>query len=528
MSISTLLFGFSNNNVLNFEKRCLNQLKKFFKVLKIKDVSFLVKKPTDLHDMLKICLDEYQDSIAFSFGNKQISYRQFYYDVANFASSNLEKFKNKNVLMIGDSSYRWAVCYFSVVISAGVAILASQRVIDNITSLVRTYDVSTVVDLSCKCKPLDDMDFLSFVDIKTQTNISEDFFVPSLDPDQVCTILFTSEETEKNKGIMLSHKNLCCSAFAGGIETRFCKKGEIYLNVLPFFHAYGLIGSLLAPFLGGGKTHFGRRIQKIFTDLPSVKPTSLSLVPKTVYTILSRLEQNSNNPNEITGGRLKRIICESTGLKEGVVEKFRKFGIWLAEGYGISEYSWVVCVNGKENFKDGSLGQPISCNKVKIAEESSEILVKGDNVMCGYHDDPEITKKVIKDGWFHTGDTGFIDSDGFLYFTGKIENLIVLEDGKKVNPEELEKILEANQEIDECLIYGNNENGKVMITAKIYAKNRRSDLCEVVGQIIASKNRNLPAFKRVMRFELLNKPLEKTAFGKYERDLEILINRQII
>lgn len=483
--------------------------------------------------MLKMCVEEYQDSIAFSFGNKRISYEQFYCDVTNFARSNFERFKNKKVLMIGDSSYRWTVCYFSVVISAGVAVLASQKAVGDIIPLVQTYDVSTVVDLNCRCKPIDNVDFLSFVDVKTPTNILEanlsaSFFDSALDPDQVCTILFASESTEKNRGITLSHKNLCCSAFAGGIETHLSEKNEIYLNVLPFYHSYGLVGALLAPFLGGGEIHFGRRIQKIFTDLPSVKPTSLYLVPKTVYMLLSRLEQNSKSYDAVTGGRLRKIICESTGLKEGVVAKFREFGIWLIESYGISECSSVVCTNGKENFKDGSLGQPISCNEVKIAEESGEILVKGDNVMCGYHNDSETTKRAITDGWFHTDDMGFIDEDGFLYFTGKIENLIVLENGGKINPEELEKILEAHQEIDECLIYGSNENGKVMITAKVYAKKRRPDLGEVVGRIITNENRKLPIFKRVMRFELLNKPLEKTALGKYERNPEILINRQII
>lgn len=186
----------------------------------------------------------------------------------------------------------------------------------------------------------------------------------------------------------------------------------------------------------------------------------------------------------------------------------------MSSCYGITKCSPSVAINPLINGKDNAAGLIVPCNEVKITEKNQEILVKGSNVTIGYYNNKQLTDKVIIDGWFHTGDIGFI-KDGFLFVTGRIKNLMIFDNGKKVCPEELENKFLQYPEIDEIVIY-KQEN---QIHAKIFSNAflKHQEIYDAIYDIVKKVNSKLPLYKRVTNFELMDRPFEKTYTNKIKR-----------
>jgi long-chain acyl-CoA synthetase len=236
------------------------------------------------------------------------------------------------------------------------------------------------------------------------------------------------------------------------------------------------------------------------------------------------------------GIKLRGFVSGGAPLDKEVEINFSALGFWILQGYGLTETSPVIAVNTYKAHKFGSVGKPLPGAEVRILREKNEsqegeILTRGDHVMKGYYQDSEKTGEVIKDGWLHTGDIGYIDSDGFLYITGRIRNLIVLGAGKKVFPEEVEQVMSRSPFIKEICVLGKTATkGLRKGCEEVYAvivpnldsfnTDERGDAQKIKDKISKELSwlaENLAEYKRIVDFEIWEKELPKTATRKIKR-----------
>ena len=219
------------------------------------------------------------------------------------------------------------------------------------------------------------------------------------------------------------------------------------------------------------------------------------------------------------GGRLKTIIAGGAFLNPVLVGQFRSLGIKVLQGYGTTECSPIIAVNRDHYHKDKAVGPVLPCCRVRI-DESGQILVQGDNVMIGYLDDPEATAEAFDDGWYKTGDLGYLDKDGFLYVTGRLGDLIVLKNGKNIMPAEIEmKLLESPLIAEAVVRAGEIDEGGVMnLAAVIYPEPTEEmdkyELRHVIAHEVDKVNERLALYKRIKSFELRSTPVAKNVHKK--------------
>lgn len=384
-----------------------------------------------------------------------------------------------------------------------------------------------------------------------------------IDLEKTCAILFTSGTTGTSKGVMLCQRNLVAGVNASHNMTEFCEDDTI-VSVLPIHHTYEMTCGILTPILIGATVAVNDSLKYVVRNFQTFRPTGLVLVPLFVSTIYKKIWETAKKShrdkllkgligisgalrkvkidprkvlfksvNEAFGGRLVRIICGGAPMPAELVKEFDNFGIALCQGYGITECAPLISVCPEHANRAGSVGLPVPGVEVRIdkeeGEEYGEILVKGPNVMQGYFEDEEATRAVFRDGWFCTGDYGYQDEDGYLYITGRKKNVIVLNNGKNVFPEEIEEYLEKIDLICECAVVGrtNPENDTVAVTALIYpdfakaAEKGLGDDLNLIGETIKKEigvlNRSLPSFKQIRGIELRRTEFDKTTTKKIKR-----------
>ena len=324
---------------------------------------------------------------------------------------------------------------------------------------------------------------------------------------------------------------------------------------------------LLAAFVLGAEVCINDSLRHVLKNFKLFKPTGLILVPLFVNTMYKRIwseaertgrdktlraalkaskamrkvgidarKQLFKSVTDAFGGRLTNIICGGAKLNPELIEAFDEFGINICEGFGITECSPLVAVNPYFARKLGSVGPHAPSCRVRIAPtgeqtddgyDLGEIQVKGDNVMIGYYNNPEANAEVFtSDGWFRTGDIGYIDADEYVYITGRIKFVIVLENGKNVFPEEIEEYLNAIDTISECCVIGrkNPDEDEVTLTAVVYPDYSKfpegSDeetIKETIRKVINATNKKLPTYKQIKAVEIRKTEFEKTTTKKIKR-----------
>ncbi len=398
------------------------------------------------------------------------------------------------------------------------------------------------------------------------------FLDVEIDREKMCTLLFTSGTTGTAKGVMLSHRNLAAATNASVLSMEYddtCR----FVDVLPMHHSYEITCGHFAISNLGAEMYINDSLKNVMRNFSSYKPNAEMLVPLFVETMHKRIwneidkkgmrakvetaikvsngllkvgiDMRDSFFGQITGafgGNLRSIVCGGAPLSPQLIKDFNAFGIFILEGYGITECAPLVAVNrpGKERFH--SVGKPVANCEVKIdnadntraAEDiaeygyvTGEILVKGENVMLGYYRNEEATRAVFTDdGWFRTGDLGYIDKDGYIFITGRKKNLIILSNGKNVYPEEIEEYLIALPGIKESVVLGRkNASGEIVITALIYpdaenpdiAGKSREEIYALLKNEVTELNRTLPVFKQIREIELRDAEFEKTTSKKIKR-----------
>lgn len=494
----------------------------------------------------------------------------------------------KRVAVIGETSPEWVAAYLAVTAGGGVIVpMDKELAIPEIEGFLAGVEAEAIVysaafheklaharaehptlrlfipisgiEASENIVPLSDL-------IESgKTGLENGYTLPTRDPESPAVMLFTSGTTGTSKCVLLCERNLMAATNAA-CETVDFSADDTTMSVLPLHHTYELT-IMLASLTYGMTVSINDSLRHLMKNLSVFKPTGLVLVPLFVTTmykriwdeakkkgkdkLLRRMIKVSNGLRHIGidlrrrlfadvlaafGGRLSKIICGGAPLNPEMVRCYDALGIPICEGYGITECSPLIAVTPYYAPKPGSVGPAVSCCEVRIADgqenergfEEGEIQVKGDNVMLGYyHNDEENAKAFTEDGWYCTGDIGYLDNDNYIHITGRKKSVIVLENGKNVFPEEIEEYLADIAEIKECVVVGRKEaDDTVALTALIYPNRDLFDPSatdEEIRNILWAKlidlNKTLPSFKKIKALELRAEEFPKTTSMKIRRHL---------
>ncbi|UCF32406.1 MAG: AMP-binding protein [Phycisphaerales bacterium] len=284
--------------------------------------------------------------------------------------------------------------------------------------------------------------------------------VPLVDPGDTAVLLYTSGTTAAPKGVELTYRNLQSNC-VDSIETLNIDPNQTFLNILPPFHVFGLTALVLVPLFLRATVHAIPRFSPV-SVVKAVERQRISIMMAIPSMYAAVLRTKSSTRDSFRSIYL--AISGGEPLPDTVREGFEKrFGVTLREGYGLTETSPVISANSAEVYRQGSVGRPIRNAEVRIIDEAGnslgpdrdgEIVVRGPCVMKGYYKSPEETRKVIdQDGWFHTGDIGRLDADGFLYITGRLKEMLII-GGENVFPREIEAVLEDHEGVLQAAVIG--------------------------------------------------------------------------
>lgn len=387
--------------------------------------------------------------------------------------------------------------------------------------------------------------------------------------EKLAEMLFTSGTTGTSKCVMLCQKNIFAAVNAA-VETVCFSADDVVVSVLPIHHTYELM-CILAEMVYGIEICINDSLRHVMKKFQLFKPTGLVLVPLFINTMYAKIWSEAQKSKKETilkaglatsktlmavgidarrkifksvldafGGRLDHIICGGAKLNPDLIAAFEDFGISIFEGCGITECSPLTCVTPYFARKYGSVGPAVPCCRVRIDEKTGsgeneegyvegEIQIKGDNVMLGYYNNPEANEAAFTtDGWYRTGDIGYMDGDGYVYITGRMKSVIVLENGKNVFPEEIEEYLGKIDTICESVVVGRKapDSDAIILTAVVFPAYDKFPtgaseelIRESIRNSINAMNRRLPGFKQVKAVEYRQTEFEKTTSKKIKRHL---------
>jgi long-chain acyl-CoA synthetase len=384
-------------------------------------------------------------------------------------------------------------------------------------------------------------------------------------PDQLATIIYTSGTTGEPKGVMLTHRNLVSNLFAAE-DVLDLHSEDVALSYLPLSHGFERMASFLY-LLTGTTMIFAESFDTIGRDIALVRPTMITGVPRVYEKMQARIVEKGQsapgvkgrvfrwaigvairkaraqlrgrrtNPlvalqhsaadrlvfskiRQSVGGRLRIVVSGSAPLPPNVLEFFTGIGLPIIEGYGLTETAPILTVNPPAALRIGKVGKPVRDVEIRIAPDG-EILARGANVMPGYYNKPEATAEVLRDGWFHTGDIGVIDANGYLAITDRKKDLLVTSGGKKIAPQPIENTLKRSPLVAEAVVLGDRQRYAAALIVPDFAVLekrltelgrdggpreqlvQRDDVIGLYDEIIDGLNRELAQYERLKRFALL-------------------------
>ena len=523
---------------------------------------------------------------------ENITYKQLLEDTNKLGTAVYSLgFKGKRIAVIGRNSYGWAIAHLSNLLGGNVSVpLDKDLQYDELeNSLIRSkadmifFDKKYEEKISqIKEKNNTNLkEYVCFEEAEGFKNISEllkigneeinsgktDFINAKIDENKMAILLFTSGTTSKSKAVMLSQKNIASNVYAMQcVEAIYSTDTNIAF--LPFHHIFGST-CMVVMLAYGVRTVFPdglRYIKKnlneygvsVFVGVPvlveAIYKTIMKEVQKQGKTKLVNIVTKISNfllklhidlrrilfksiINEL-GGKLRFVISGGAPADSKIAKGFNDLGIEVVQGYGLTETSPVIAAENKKCMKAGTVGIPMLNVKLEIENPDEnrigEIRVKGPNVMLGYYENEEATKEVLKDGWFYTGDLGYLDKNGCLAITGRSKNLIVLKNGKKVFPEELEALVNRLELVEECMVYGmpdEKDKNDVKLSIKVvynkeivkekYSDKTEEELYKIIWNEIKEINKTLPRYKYIKGMILTDEELIKTTTKKVKRQEEM-------
>ena len=557
---------------------------KIYKCLEIKD----------LKDMLKKSGEKYGEKNAYKIRLEKNKYKTYTHkdvrQMINYLGTRLIDLglKNKRIAVIGENRYEWEIAYLSIVCGTGIVVPLDKSLPQNELEKViersgveaifysekYTDILKTIVGRGIgKLKTLISMDLKHHTEgIYSQNELisegkelvengNKSFIDATIDNEKMSIMLFTSGTTSDSKIVALSHKNLVSNLMdiASSLEIN---SSDVFLSFLPLHHVFECTVGFLLSLYVGAETVFCDGIRYIVDNLKEYKVSVMASVPaiyERIFKIIRREIAGSNNLEEILeneekyknssmeekkkvfkdihdmlGGNIKLLISGAASLDKEIEEKYRNLGLNLVQGYGLTETSPVIGIGTNKYHKVGSIGKTVPSVEAKVVdcnkEGIGELIVKGPNIMLGYYQNEEATKKAIVDGWFYTGDLARIDEEGYIFICGRKKNVIVLKNGKNIYPEEMENLINKIEGVEESFIYGkqlSSDKENIKIYAKIvydeevvknaYKVQSKEEIHREIANKIREINSLMPKYKAIRGFSLTKEPLIKTTTNKLKR-----------
>lgn len=466
-----------------------------------------IRRLYTLPELEQLCLSEYADLPALELPGKQISYRAMWHRVACLRTG-LKAAGLKKGALIGISlppTVDAVECFLAVVTAGGIA------------AMLPTGDSGQVLSRPCQLLQPDFLiTHLPDAPVKAYTPDSLRGDVPSpaekVDPADPAAAFFTGGTSGVPKSALLSHRAMMLGSYNGLLAPGgvFFQR---YYALMPLTHVFGIIRNTLSCFQSGSTLCMCTGMMNLTSDLQAYRPTLLVLVPALTEMLLGLMK--AYGPG-VAGGQVKLIIVGSAPIRSSVAEELNQFGITLCAGYGLTESANLVSGNADQLTHPHSVGKPYPDQEIRFVD--GEIQLKGEHIFDGYINNPEETAASFQDGWFRTGDLGYMDEDGFLYITGRIKSLLILPNGEKISPEEPELLINELREVKACVVrMAENRFGAKVITCEVFPV-PGADEKLLTEKILTDINAQLPGSIRIQQVLFRHEDFKRTPAMKIVRE----------
>ena len=518
----------------------------------------------DLREMLVNVASRYPSHVAFmqkvAGKYKSYTYAKFKNDVFSLGEAlSARGLAGKRIIVTGENCYAWCVSYMATVCGLGTVVPVDKEMpADEMVNIAKISKASAVIyskkyedKISGMPKNVKKICFDDLTDLITEGSAliadgSDAYSELSIDIDAMASLIFTSGTTGVSKGVMLSQRNICSNLTNVAKMVKVTPEDRA-LSVLPLHHVYECTIGFLYPISCGASIAFSEGVRYIMRNVKEVNPTKIVCVPLLIETMYKKIWSNIRKKgiegkvknvikatnaipsysarmamkkkafaeiHESFGGKLNMLVSGGAGIDPEIIRGMRDFGIKVIQGYGLTESAPLAAVNHDHYYNDRSAGLALPGGELKIVDVkedgTGEICYRGDNVMLGYYNSPELTAQVKKNGWLYTGDLGYIDENGFLIITGRKKNVIVKYNGKNVFPEELEAYLARNPLVAESVVLGIHNEKKndydivaavkpdLAYAVELLGKDFKSeDVENIIGILVDEINETVQSYKKI-------------------------------
>lgn len=533
---------------------------------------------------------------------KITTYKEFKEDVFGLGTAliNVLNLKDKKVIIIGETQYGWYVSYMAMLCGVGIAVPTDRELpINELENIIRRSKASAIIyspkkedDIKKIKEKVPEVEY--FIEMKSDKKLEEkdvglqylidlgksiiksgdnSFEKIEIDPEEFKILFFTSGTTSNAKGVMLNNRNLAENINAVSAYVKLYPIDMLF-SVLPLHHCYESTIGFLLPMANGASVAVCEGLRYIVPNLQEAKPTAILTVPLLVESLYKKINEKIvkskkdkmvNTMISVTnalkgagidikkkvfkeiydnlGGNLRIIVSAAAPIDKKVGNWLEDIGITFLQGYGLTETAPISALTPEYKPCVGSAGKPIVQADIKVKDPNEngegELLIKTPTLMMGYYEDEEETKKVIdEDGYFNSGDIGYIDEDGYIFITGRSKNVIVTQNGKNIYPEEIEMLLDKVDEIKESMVYGKKpeatskkEEKELIITARVipdyekieelHGKLSEKEIYDVIWKNVKEVNKKLTSYKAIKALEIKEGEFEKTSTMKIKRYKEL-------
>lgn len=561
--------------------------KTFYKVREFNDLKELMRQTKELHGER----NAFEIKKRGKSGMQYITYNEYCDEIDALGTALISMgYKGKHLAVCANNCYEWCLSYMAIVNGVGVVVPIDKELLfpdlngifeksetkllfcdENLLKILERDKMDPEIQIVCFDYDKDQDGILAFRGLVEKGKEllrkgNKSFLEAEIDPDKMCSLLFTSGTTGAAKGVMLCHRNFCFEV-KSAMGVLKIKPEDCGISMLPLHHTYeSTIILFFAPYCGA-KVTFCDGFKYVLKNMKEFTPSVFVAVPLILETVHRRLmQQIKAKPHgeflfkfgskickiagkfgvdlrsvffkeiqEAFGGKMRLIICGAAPIRPEILRDFDAFGIQILFGYGLTECAPLAAMNNDKLHLAESVGLALPGTQAKIIDpdpqtHSGELCVKGDMVMLGYYNNPEETAKAIdEDGFLHTGDLAKIDEKGRIYISGRIKNVIVTDNGKNIYPEELEYHLSLNPLVNEVMVYADtNAKGETFVKCSIFpdtealgeigkADCSEDELREVFSAVIKEVNQKLPHYKHIRGFQLRKKEFLKSASKKILR-----------
>ena len=563
---------------------------RYFKAIEFKDIKGIIYNSAKEYAQNVAFTIKHKKDKDVTYEN--ITFKMLLQDINAFGTKLYEMgFKNKRIAVVGRNRYEWVVAHLANLLGGIVSVpLDKELQVDELESCLERSKADVVVfdekytenieeikkrgntNLQKYISMGENEGYENFWELKKQgekllAKGEKEYTKAKIDEDKMAILLFTSGTTSKSKAVMLSQNNIASNVYSM-LLVEDLQSTDSNLAFLPYHHIFGST-CMIVMLAAGIRTAFPDGLRYVAQNLKEYKVSVFVGVPLLIEAIYKNVEKEIEKQGktkliniakkasnvlrkchidvrrklfkqviDALGGHMRFVISGGAPLDKRVAQGFTELGIEVAQGYGLTETAPVIAAENYKKKRYGSVGVPLENVEVELVNKDAngvgEIRTKGPNVMLGYYENEEATNAVLKDGWFYTGDLGYFDKDGYLFLTGRQKDMIVLKNGKKVFPEELEVLVNRINVVEECMVFGlpdKEDKNDITLSVKVvynkeiakekYPDASEDDLRKIVWEQIKEINKTFPPYKYIKNMIFTDEELIKTTTKKVKRQEEM-------